>query len=105
MIISEDGTIVTNAHVVDDANLDNSRANQRDDLRRHSARRGHFGNIAILVIDASGLAAIELGSTTALAVGDPVIAIGNPLALEGGPSVSTGIVSALDRTFEDSDTT
>lgn len=105
VIISEDGTIVTNAHVVDDAT---SIAVELTDGTTYNASIVGLDaseDIAILAIDAAGLAAIELGSTTDLAVGDPVIAIGNPLALEGGPSVSTGIVSALDRVLEDADTT
>jgi S1-C subfamily serine protease len=105
VIISEDGTIVTNAHVVDDATSITVELTNGTTYTATVLAEDTSEDIAILVIDASGLTAIELGSTTALAVGDPVIAIGNPLALEGGPSVSTGIVSALDRTIEDSDTT
>lgn len=105
VIISEEGMIVTNAHVVDDASsitveLTDGSAHEASVLTVDSTN-----DIAVLDIDATGLAAISLGSTDDLAVGDPVIAIGNPLALEGGPSVSTGIVSALDRVLEDADTT
>lgn len=105
VILSEDGTIITNAHVVDNATSVNV---ELTDGTRHVATvvaADTAVDLAILDIDASGLNAIALGSTTGLLVGDPVIAIGNPLALEGGPSMSTGIVSALDRVLEGTDTT
>lgn len=105
VILSEDGTIITNAHVVDNATSVNV---ELTDGTRHVATvvaADTAVDLAILDIDASGLNAIALGSTTGLLVGDPVIAIGNPLALEGGPSMSTGIVSALDRVLKGTDTT
>lgn len=105
VILSEDGTIITNAHVVDNATSVNV---ELTDGTRHVATvvaADTAVDLAILDIDASGLNAIALGSTTGLLVGDPVIAIGNPLALEGGPSMSTGIVSALDRVLDGTDTT
>ena len=58
-------------------------------------------DLALIRIDAQDLNPVVLGSTQDLRVGDPVIAVGNPLGLVGGPSVSTGIVSALDRSLED----
>lgn len=105
VIISEDGIIVTNAHVVDDATSITVELTDGTTYDATVVAMDTSKDVAILDIDASGLSTIELGSTTELSVGDPVIAIGNPLALEGGPSVSTGIVSALDRVLEDADTT
>ena len=58
-------------------------------------------DVAVLAVDTSGLSPISIGSTDGLVVGNPVIAVGNPLGLEGGPSVTTGIVSALGRVLED----
>ena len=57
--------------------------------------------MAVLSIDASELSPISIGGTDGLAIGNPVIAVGNPRGLEGGPSVTTGIVSALGRVLVD----
>ncbi len=53
----------------------------------------------------SGLPTVELGNSSELTVGDDVIAIGNALALEGGPTVTRGIVSGLNRTIDTQDGT
>ena len=103
VIVSEVGTIVTNAHVVDGAQsitveLTNGQRYEATVLAEDSDN-----DTAVLEIEATGLSPIEIGSTLDLVVGEPVIAIGNPLGLEGGPSVSTGIVSALDRVIQGSD--
>ena len=58
-------------------------------------------DLALLrVDDATGLVAAPLGTSADVAVGDEVVAIGNALALEGGPTVTQGIVSALDRSID-----
>jgi S1-C subfamily serine protease len=54
-------------------------------------------DIAVLRIDAVGLTPIELGSSEGLEIGDTAIAVGSPLGLQGGPSVTVGVVSAFDR--------
>ncbi|MFZ0492692.1 MAG: trypsin-like peptidase domain-containing protein, partial [Acidimicrobiia bacterium] len=59
-------------------------------------------DLAVISIDSTDLTPVKFGSTEDLLVGDPAIAIGYPLGLEGGPSVSTGIVSAKGRTITDS---
>jgi serine protease Do len=56
-------------------------------------------DLAVIRVDASGLPTAALGDSSSLLVGDPVVAIGNALALPGGPTVTQGIVSALDRTL------
>ena len=59
-------------------------------------------DIALLkVTDRHGLVAAPIGDSSTLDVGDDVVAIGNALALEGGPTVTRGIVSALGRSIED----
>jgi S1-C subfamily serine protease len=57
-------------------------------------------DLAILKIEAAGLHAVRLGDSDRLEVGEPVVAIGHALALPGGPTVSAGIVSALDRVID-----
>jgi len=54
-------------------------------------------DLAVLRIAAAGLTPIALGSSEDLEIGDTAIAVGSPLGLEGGPSVTAGVVSAFDR--------
>ncbi|HSS09963.1 MAG TPA: trypsin-like peptidase domain-containing protein, partial [Acidimicrobiales bacterium] len=59
-------------------------------------------DVALLKIqNASGLATVTLGDSSKLQVGDDVVAIGNALNLPGGPTVTTGIISAKDRNLQD----
>ena len=60
--------------------------------------RSPENDLAVLKVDATDLPSAKLGSSDELQVGDEVIAIGNALALEGGLSVTRGIISAKDRT-------
>ncbi len=57
-------------------------------------------DLAVLRIDATGLPTVKLGSSSDLGVGEWVVAIGNALALDGGPTVTAGVVSALGREVE-----
>jgi S1-C subfamily serine protease len=59
-------------------------------------------DLAVIQIQASGLTAIEMGSTESMAIGDTAIAIGSPLGLEGGPSVTVGVISAFGRRVQTS---
>jgi serine protease Do len=90
---------VTNNHVV--AGAQTIEVVFADD-RKMPARvlgRDPTTDLAVLKVDASDLPVATLGDSGALKVGDDVIAIGNALALEGGPTVTRGIVSAEDRTI------
>jgi serine protease Do len=98
-VIGPDGVIVTNNHVV--AGAQTIEVVFADD-RKMPARvlgRDPTTDLAVLKVDASDLPVAVLGDSSALKVGDDVIAIGNALALEGGPTVTRGIVSAEDRTI------
>jgi S1-C subfamily serine protease len=103
MIISADGEVLTNAHVVNGANdikvTLNGETTARDaDLLGSDPSQ----DVAILKIrNASNLPTVVLGDSGRMRVGDDVVAIGNALALPGGPSVTTGIVSATDRSIND----
>jgi serine protease Do len=57
-------------------------------------------DLAVLKVDATGLPTVPLGDSKALALGERVVALGYALALPGGPTVTSGIVSALDRTVQ-----
>ncbi|MGH8868831.1 MAG: S1C family serine protease [Actinomycetes bacterium] len=98
-VISPDGVLVTNNHVV--AGADSIRVTLADgntyDARALGTDPSH--DLAVLHIDAKNLPTVQMGDSRALRVGDPVVAIGNALALPGGPTVTDGIVSALGRTI------
>ena len=100
-IVRSNGVVVTNCHVVQGASritVSTSEAKPtRYDARVIGGDCEH--DLAVLKLDATGLAALTLGSSDDLRLGQQVVAIGYALALEGGPSVTAGIVSSLDRTI------
>ncbi len=59
-------------------------------------------DLAVLKINADNLVPIEFGSSDDLSVGDPTVAVGNPLGLAGGPSLTVGVLSAFDRQVQTS---
>ncbi|HUR18488.1 MAG TPA: trypsin-like peptidase domain-containing protein [Acidimicrobiales bacterium] len=102
VLLSAGGEILTNAHVIDGASsVQVVVAGEGQSRQVEVVGVDTVADLALLRIPgASGLPAAELGSSSAVAVGDDVVAIGNALALQGGPTVTRGIVSALDRTLE-----
>jgi putative serine protease PepD len=96
-VVSSDGVIVTNSHVVEDS--DTILAHFSDGSKREARVLGAApsSDLAVLKVDGGNLRTIELGDSDAVQVGDDVVAIGNALALEGGLSVTRGIVSGLHR--------
>lgn len=96
VIISSDGYIVTNNHVVDGADdVKVSLGEPRREFKAAVVGRDPKADVAVLKIEATGLPAATLGDSDKLEVGDVVLAIGNPFGV--GQSVSQGIVSALGR--------
>lgn len=99
-VIDTDGHLLTAAHVVDGAS--SIRVTFADGSERSATIAGQDDSLdaAVLKIDPSGLELqpLELGNSSAIAVGDAVAAIGDPFGYVG--SLSTGIVSGLDRTIE-----
>lgn len=102
VILSAEGEVLTNAHVVEGATTIRATLAGEATSRTATLVGADAGaDLALLRIeDAEGLPAAELGSSSAMAVGDDVIAIGNALALRGGPTVTRGIISALGRSLE-----
>ncbi len=96
VIVSNDGYIVTNNHVIEDA--DTITVRLRDGTTYDATLVGTDAktDIAVIKIEASGLTAATYGDSDALEVGDLAVAIGNPLGELGG-TVTSGIISALDR--------
>lgn len=104
-VISEDGYILTNYHVIEDAYNTNSpitvmfSSESGYDATEYTAEVIGFernNDVAVIKIDATGLSAATLGSSSDLLVGDTVYAVGNPLG-ELTYSMTPGIVSATDR--------
>jgi len=102
-VLSPDGVIVTNNHVVDGATTITVTLADGRKLEARVLGRDSNADLAVLKVDATGLPAVKIGRSDALVVGDSVVAIGNALALDGGPTVTQGIVSALDRTISAGD--
>ncbi|MFI1991310.1 S1C family serine protease [Actinoplanes sp. NPDC020271] len=98
-VVSADGYVITNDHVVDGAG-DTMSVSFSDGSTAPAklVGRAQESDIAVIKVAKSNLPAIEFGDSDAIAVGDPVLAFGSPLALEN--TVTAGIVSALDRTIE-----
>lgn len=97
VILRSDGYIATNQHVVADADhveviFEDGRVYSAEiigtDIRT---------DLAVLQIPATGLVPIEFGSTEAAEIGEIAIAVGSPLGLEGGASLTVGVVSAFGR--------
>ena len=100
-IVRANGVVVTNCHVVQGASRI-SVFTSEDEPTRYDARvigGDCEHDLAVLKVDAEDLPTIAFGSSTDLRLGQQVVAIGYALALEGGPSVTAGIVSSLDRTI------
>src|SRR5690606_7449646 len=98
-VVSTDGYLITNDHVVG-ADRGRITVTFHDGSRADASVVGRDpeSDLAVLKVDRSGLAPVHLGDSTEVAVGDPVIAVGSPLALAN--TVTSGIVSAVDRTIE-----
>lgn len=97
VIISEDGYILTNNHVVEDAKEDGIKVvmHDRKEYKAKLIGRDPLTDIAVIKIEASELPAAHFGNSDEVQVGEWVIAVGNPLGLRS--TVTTGIVSAIGR--------
>ena len=102
-IISDDGYVVTNAHVIDSAAKIVVTLKDRRELDAKVIGVDESSDIALLKIDAKGLPAVTMGDSSELRVGQWVVAIGAPFGLEH--SASQGIVSALARSLNQRNTT
>jgi serine protease Do len=95
-IISRDGYILTNNHVVDEASSVQVKLSDGRELTAKVIGKDPKTDLALIKIDGAGdLPVLPLGDSAALQVGEPVMAIGNPFGLE--QTVTTGIVSATGR--------
>ncbi len=101
VITTSDGEILTNAHVVADATEIRVRLAGETEPRQATLLASDPGNdLALLRISGSGFVAATFAEPDSVRIGDEVVAIGFALNLDGAPSVTLGIVSALARTIE-----
>lgn len=94
-ILSSDGLIMTNAHVVDGADEVLVTLTDKREFKAKIIGADKRSDVAVVKIDANGLPAIKVGDVSRLRVGEWVIAIGSPFGLEN--TVTAGIVSAKQR--------
>ena len=100
VVLTSDGEILTNAHVVEGATKVSVRFAGETEPRTATVLASDPGNdLALLKIDATNLKPATFAQPGTIRIGDQVIAIGYALALDGGPSVTSGIISALKRTI------
>ena len=104
VVMSSNGDILTNAHVVEDASVVRIRFMFETEPRDAEVLASDPGNdLALLRVAATGLEPATLAAPGSVRIGDPVVAIGYALDLDGGPTVTSGIVSAINRTIPSGD--
>ena len=103
IILDRAGLIVTNNHVIDGANQVHVSLKDGRTFTGEVVGSDEATDVAVIRVDASDLPAAVLGDSELLRVGQFVLAIGNALALPGGPTVSMGLLSAKGRPLPGSD--
>ena len=104
MVLTPDGDVLTNAHVVAGASRIEAKLSDGRTLGAVLVGADPTADVALIRLqNARDLPTVSLGRSAELQVGDGVVASGNALALPGGPTVTAGIVSALDRAIGSGD--
>lgn len=98
-IVSGDGTILTNAHVVEDADEVTVKLNDKREFKAKVLGADKTSDVAVLKIEAQNLPTVRVGTSAQTQVGEWVLAIGSPFGFES--SASAGIVSAKSRSLPD----
>ena len=104
VIMTEDGYIATNTHVIQGANKVEVTLHNGESYPARIIGSDPANDIAVIKIEAKGLTTATIGDSSTVDVGDLAVAIGNPLGQLGG-TATTGIISALDRTLDVEGTT
>ena len=100
IIIDKSGNILTNNHVVEGADLVTVTLNDGRSYPATLVGSDNITDLAVIKISAAKLIPAKFGRSADLQVGEDVIAVGHALGLKGGPTVSKGVVSALERTIQ-----
>ena len=103
LIIDRNGYVITNNHVIDGATRVQVHLKDGRTLLGEVVGSDASTDIAVIKVDAADLPAASLGDSEKLKVGQIALAIGNTLGLQGGPTVSMGVVSALGRPLPGTD--
>lgn len=101
IIVSSDGYILTNSHVVADGRAQDIRALFIDgtEIEANLVWNDQSLDLAVIKVEANDLHVAELGNSDEVKIGEPAIAIGNPLGLEFERTVTSGIISGMNRTI------
>ena len=99
MVVRPDGYIITNFHVIQNTNEIKVNLPNGETYEARVVGGDRVTDLAIIKIDAEDLPTVSFGESDSVKVGDWVVAVGNALALKGGPTVTLGIVSARGRTI------
>ena len=103
VIFREDGYIVTNNHVVSGAKEIIVSLSDGRSLKGKLIGADELTDLAVVKVEASGLPTAKFGDSDQIVVGEPAIAMGNPMGLEFRGSVTSGVISAVNRTLDISD--
>ena len=103
LIIDRNGYVITNNHVIDGATRVQVHLKDGRTFLGEVVGSDSSTDIAVIKVDADNLPAASLGDSEKLKVGQIALAIGNTLGLQGGPTVSMGVVSALGRPLPGTD--
>ena len=97
VVLTENGYLVTNAHVVDGAVAISVRLTDEREFTAQLVGRDEVSDLAVLRIPAEDLTPAQFGDSSTLRVGDTVVAIGDPLGVEFRGTYTNGIISGIDR--------
>ena len=100
IIVDRRGYIITNDHVIQGVDQIKVALADERTFRATLVGRDPFTDLAVLKIEGTNLPVARLGDSTRLSIGEAVVAIGNPLWIQGGATVTAGVVSGLGRSTE-----
>jgi len=103
VIVDRRGHILTNNHVVEGFEEIKVTLTDGRTFRATLVGGDRYTDLAVLRIEGKDLQALALGDSARLAIGETVIAIGSPLWIEGGPTVTVGVISGMGRSMEEPD--
>ena len=100
VVYGTDGYIITNHHVIDVGGDISVVFVDGAEFPAEIVGSDPITDIGVLLVERPDLTPIAIGSSDSLSIGEPTVAVGNPLGLVGGPTVTSGIVSALNRSLD-----